>query len=87
MTHIEFFPYHNFHIRFRLISGKELSGVVTDTVRQYNPELSDTVYAFIPTANMIEWKRAEQAGDIQKMQGLTSEIDIKNIVWAERIKY
>ena len=87
MTHIDFFPYHNFHIRFKLLDGKELSGVLTDTLRPHEKGEPDTVYSFIATTNMIEWKQAEQKGNTAKMKNLQEKIDIRNIVWAEKIKY
>lgn len=83
MTAIEFFPYSDTHIRFKLTDGRELSGVLLST----EDKKSDTIYPFIPTTNMIEWKHAKQKNDNEKMKKLQSEIDIKNIVWAVRIKY
>jgi len=87
MTHIDFFPYHNFHIRFKLVDGKELSGVLADTLIPHETGEPDTVYSFIATTNMIEWKQAEQKGNTVKMKNLQEKIDIRNIVWAEKIKY
>ncbi len=87
MTHIEFFPYHNYHIIFKLKDGREMSGILVDTIRFTDPSLSDTVYKYIPTLNMIEWKQAEQKGDKKKMEDLEGKIDITDIVWAERMKY
>lgn len=86
MTHIEFFPYHNRHIRFKLNDGTELTGVLIDTIRHTNPTLPDTVYKYIPTTNMLEWKQAEEKNDTTKMKHLESQIDIKNIVHVTLIK-
>ena len=87
MTHIEFFPYHNRHIRFRLKNGTELSGVLTDKMSERERDQPRTLYDFIPTRNMIEWKKAEKNADYDKMKGLEKEIDIEDIVWAELISY
>jgi len=49
--------------------------------------MPDTVYHYIPTINMIEWKQAEQRNDKSKMKSLEGNIDIRNIMWAEGMKY
>lgn len=85
MTHIEFAAYSNYHIRFKLKDGTELSGVLVNTINRLETNLPHTVYAFTPTKNMIEWKLAEQKKDTEKIRSLESQIDIANIIWAERI--
>jgi len=87
MTHTEFFPYHNYHIRFKLNDGTELSGVIVDNLGHADLTMPDTVYHYIPTINMIEWKQAEQRNDKSKMKSLEGNIDIRNIMWAEGMKY
>ncbi|PBQ34025.1 hypothetical protein CNR22_20330 [Sphingobacteriaceae bacterium] len=86
MNEVDFFPYHNKHIVFKLKNGKELSGVLYDPTHHEDGE-SRTVYRFIPTFNMIEWKRAEENGNKQKQNSLEEKVDINNIVWAERVNY
>jgi len=85
MTPIEFSSFHNYHIRFRMKDGTELSGVVVNTL-DVKPQRSATLYAFISTNQMIDWKQAEKDHDSQKMKDLQGEVDIGNIIWAERIK-
>jgi hypothetical protein len=46
-----------------------------------------TLYTFIPTANLLSWKRAETKNDKVRMQQLEDEIDILNIEWAMRLNY
>lgn len=87
MTQTDFFPYAGVHIRFKLSTGKELSGVLFQRLNVNQNEKPDTMYRYIPTINMIAWKQAEQRQDQSRMESLESEIDIQNIVWAERIKY
>ena len=87
MTHQEFIPYHNYHIRFRLIDGTELSGVLTMNFMSAMENKPDTLYHYISTRNMIEWKKAEKVKDQEKMNSLQDEIDISKIIWAERLKY
>lgn len=87
MTELEFFPFHNYHIRFRLSNGTELSGVLFDTMNSHETGKPRTEYTFIQTKNMIEWKQAEKIGDKERMKHLQSFIDITDIVWAERLKY
>jgi hypothetical protein len=87
MTHEEFIPYHNYHIRFRLTNGVEMSGVLTMNFKSHIEHKPDTLYEYIPTSNMIEWKQAEKDNDSKKKKILQGEIDISDIVWAERLRY
>jgi hypothetical protein len=87
MKEIEFFPYHNRHIIFRLQNGTELSGVLFDSTNTRKPNTSRTIYTFVPTSNMIAWKKAEKEDDQKKMRSLESEIDIKDIIWAQRLNF
>jgi hypothetical protein len=65
MTHLEFTPYHNFHITFRLKTGVEFSGVVTNTLKE-DEKSSHTTYAFVPTSNMMARKEAEKSATKRK---------------------
>lgn len=85
MTESEFIPYHNFHIEFKLDEGTKLSGVLVDPMNHNETKKARTIYDFIPTTNMIDWKQAEQNGDKAKMKELQGEIDIVKIVWAQRL--
>jgi len=87
MTEIEFFPYHNRHIVFKLRNGTELSGVLTDPRNQHATDRPETVYTFIATRNMVGWKKAERDGDEDRMRNLEGEIDLTEIIWAERLNY
>jgi hypothetical protein len=87
MTHSEFFPYESYHIRFKLIDGTELSGVLFQAIENLDFKKPDTIFKYIPTSNMIEWKKAEQNNNKEVMERLQREIDIEKIVWAERMKY
>ena len=86
MTYLEFFPYHNYRIRFKLTYGKELSGVIFEPMNHQERKKPDTVYEFVPERNIAEWGKAEQKGDKEKKKSLQDEIDITNIVWAERME-
>jgi len=79
MTPIEFSLFHNYHIRFGMTDGTELSGVVVNTL-DLKPERSPTIYAFIPTNQIIDWKQAEKDQNSQKMKALQGEVDIEDIV-------
>lgn len=85
MTESEFFPYHNFHIEFKLDDGTKLSRVLVDPMNHNETKKVRTVYDFIPTTNMIAWKQAEQNGDNVKMKELCGQLDIVKIVWAQRL--
>lgn len=87
MTEIEFFPYHNRHIMFKLRNGQELSGVIFDSISSRLPNEPRTFYSFIPTKNMIAWKKAEQENNKDMMKKLEQKIDIQQIEWAERLNY
>ncbi len=80
MTELEFLPYQNYHIRFKLINGVEKSGVIEFEIGSHD-------CIFIETKNLIEWKLAERSADTTKMKSFEQAIDISNIVWAERIRF
>lgn len=87
MTISEFLPYQNHHIRFKLKDGKELSGVIMNNFKHLDTKEMNTHFSFVPTSKMIDWKHAERKYDTEKMKSLQIEIDILNIVWAERMIY
>lgn len=87
MTELEFFPYHNRHIVFKLKDGIERTGVFLDPMDSHETGKSRTIYTFIPTGNMQAWKRAEERNDRQRLRELGKEIDIKDITWAMRLNY
>ncbi len=87
MTESTFTQYHNFHIKFKVNNGKESSGVFLERNNVPNDPKPRTVYKFIPTNNMIEWKQAKEKKDFVTVERLQSEIDISNITWAERLYY
>jgi hypothetical protein len=87
MNEIDFFPYHNRHIVFRLRNGQELSGVLVDPMDSHETGKLRTIYKYIPTNKMVAWKKAEQQGNVQIMKSLESEIDIEDIVWAEKLNF
>lgn len=86
MTHIEFFPFHNRHIKFRLRNGQELHGVLLDMM-DYNNKKVHTEYIFIPTERMREWKEADTTGNVALKEQLQSIIDIENIESAELLNF
>lgn len=86
MTESEFFPYHNFHIEFKLDDGTKLSGLLSDPMNHNETKKTRTIYDFIPTINMIAWKQAKQNGDNVKMKELQGEIDIVKIVLVRRLQ-
>lgn len=85
MTAYEFIPYHNYHIIFGLSNGIANSGVLFANFSNPLRHKPHTLYTFIPTRNMIEWRDAERDKDEFKMKILQSEIDISDIVWAKRV--
>ena len=87
MTASDFYYYHNVHIKFRLKNGRELSGVLFDSVNSHETEKPRTVYTYIATGDMIGWKGAERSRDKEKMKSLEQEIDLEDIVWVERLNY
>jgi hypothetical protein len=86
MTHIEFVEagLHNRHIKF-VIDGQVLSGVVVDDVYHTTGKTKRTDYTFIPTSNMIEWKKAENRHDKEKMYALSTVVDIAKITQGIRL--
>lgn len=77
MNNIEFFPYHNKHIKFKDIdTGKSVSGVVFDMPWEEKNGVS-TNYYFVPTENLSEYNALE--GNKDKQKELRQTIDIKKI--------
>lgn len=87
MKELDFFPYHNRHIMFKLRNGQELSGVLVDPMNSHETGKPRTVYTYIATRNMIAWKKAEDKNDKETMKSLEGEIDLEDILWAERLNY
>lgn len=85
MIELDFVPYHNCHIEFRLSDGTELSGVLFDSMNSHETEKPRTVYQYVQSKNIVEWKQAEKTADKDKMQSLQSGIDIIDVVWANRL--
>ncbi|MCE3227936.1 MAG: hypothetical protein K0S32_2487 [Bacteroidetes bacterium] len=72
---------------FKLRNGQELSGVLVDPMNSHETGKSRTIYTFIPTRNMVAWKKAEMDNNTKLMRSLEGEINIEDIVWAERLNY
>jgi len=79
---MEFFPFHNKHIRFLLRNHKTFSGVIVDDLTESKP--SDMHYRFIPSENLVTFLKAE--GDKGRMDDLSKIINISEIVTAEIIE-
>ncbi len=87
MTEDEFFPYHNKHIVFRLKNGDELSGVLIDPMNSGQTGKPRTTYRYIRTSELRDWKRAEDRNDRERMRSLETDLDLGEIVWAQRLNY
>lgn len=87
MTEDEFFPYHNRHIVFRLRNGDELSGVLIDSMNSDQTGKPRTLYKFIRTSDLMEWKRAEELSEHDRKKSLESDLDLMDITWAQRLNY
>lgn len=83
MTHIQFFPYHNKVIRFRL-RGSDVwkKGVILDIV-EYGKKKYSTHYSFIPLSSLKAWKTAYRNGNKTDLNRIEKEIDIKKVAVAE----
>lgn len=86
MTHVEFAyaGLHNRHIKF-VVDGQVLSGVVVDDLYHTAGKTKRTDYTFIPTSNMVEWKKAENQHNKEKMYSLSGVVDIAKITAGVRI--
>jgi len=87
MTELEFFPYHNRHIVFKLNDGRELSGAIIDPMNSHETGKPSVIYTYIPTNSLKAWKRAEQNNDVKRMKELEGEINIEEITWAMVLNY
>ena len=85
MTHYEFQPFHNWPITFRLKNGTILKGLLFDKFSNRYWNQSDTTYQFTKNTYFEKFQTASQANDLAELEKLSSKIDIKEIVWAERI--
>jgi hypothetical protein len=86
MTELEFFPFHNRHIRFKLSNNTELSGLLIDPMNIQKAGNSRAKYMFIQSKDLIEWKQSCKRGDIARALQLQSVVNISEIVSAEVIK-
>jgi len=87
MTQEEFFPYHNRHIVFKLNDGQELSGVLMDPMNSFETGKPSTVYRFVPTNKMIEWKIADRSNNYEMMKIIEKDLDISLITWAQQLNF
>lgn len=86
MNHIEFQPLHNFHTELTLIDGNVISGVALDPMNSHETGLPDTVYIFIPTKNMRDWKIADEEKNKERMEALQRKLDITEVVSGYRLQ-
>ena len=85
MTESEFHPFHNRFCKFTLISGEEIGGVIIHFDFDFGHSHQPAKYYLIRNYNMIEYKNAEQIGDIKRCKTLSELFDISNIVEAETL--
>lgn len=76
---------HNRHIRF-IMNGSMYEGVVVDNDLHNDKRNSHTLYTFISTENMALWKEAERNSDRERMERLSSVVDIEQITWGVPLK-
>ncbi len=84
MNHSNFIPYHNRHIQFSVNNGPVQSGVVVDMAQFRTDGVMTTEYTFIPTGNMIEFKKTS---DPEKRKSLSGKVDIAQITWVEPLNW
>jgi hypothetical protein len=85
MTQYELIPYHNYHIEFDTLDGDRMSGVLFIDLEILTAGQSPTLYRYVQSNDLIEWKNAEQKKDFETMKSLESTIDISLIARARRI--
>ena len=85
MTEVEFFNdgLHNKHIEF-VFTGKKMSGVIMDTI-PLKEKQNRTIYHYIKSKNLREWKDVQERNDKTKMKELCSVIDISQITLGKRL--
>jgi len=64
--------------RFRLKSGKEVFGVIWETMKQ-----DRIVHYFASAVERVRYKKAEAINDMETCNKLVTEVDIEEIVSAE----
>jgi len=84
MNHTSFMPYHNKHIQFSVNNGPIISGVLFDSMRFREDGQWSTEYTFVPTRNMIDFKKTN---DLEEQKKLSSQVDIKDITWVDRMPW
>jgi hypothetical protein len=70
---------HNRHIEFSY-KGKPLTGVVIDII-PHRQKKTHTEYLYIPSKNLIAWRKAETENNVNELNKLSRHIDISNIEW------
>ncbi len=87
MNKYEFSDYQNKHIKFELSSGEVLKGVVFNPMNYRETGKEKTTYSFIPTKNMVPWKKAKSDGEKAVQRSLEEDIDIRDILSVELIDH
>lgn len=85
MTQVDFLPFNNRHIRFSLLNGIEMQGLIVDPMN-YNNNIPRTVYKFIRSHDLAAWRIAEGKRDVERMSRLQNDLDILDIESAEAIQ-
>ena len=78
MTRIDILNYNELPCRFKLRSGKEIFGVIWETVKQ-----DKVVHYFTSTIGRIRYKNAEQLNDFETCEQLKTEVNLEEIVFVE----
>ena len=78
MKRTDILTYNEQHCKFRLKSGKEVFGIIWETMKQ------DTVVHYFSSAvARIRYKNAEALNDVETCKNLVTEVNIEEIISAE----
>lgn len=78
MNRIDILTYGEQPCKFRLKSGKEVFGVIWETMKQ-----DTVVHYFASAVSRMRYKKAEAVNDIETCNKLITEVNIEEIVSAE----
>ncbi|MBI2271730.1 MAG: hypothetical protein HYU69_15420 [Bacteroidetes bacterium] len=78
MKRIDILTYGEQPCKFRLRSGKEVFGVIWETMKQ-----DTVVHYFASAVERMRYKKAEANNDVEACKNLITEVNIDEIVSAE----
>ena len=81
MKRTDILTYNELPCKFRLKSGKEVFGVIWETMKQ-----DTVVHYFASAVERMRYKKAEAVNDVETCRNLITEVNIEEIISAEPLR-